>query len=493
MNILKLFADYPFIPSFLDSGKEITDIVYDSRKARPDTIFVAMRGANRDGHDSCMNAYENGCRDFVVEHRVTLPNDAITYLVADSRRALSVMSRSLFQFTPKEEKKLVPTQLIAVTGTKGKTSTCMILRSILEAAGRKVGYIGTLGVMYDGKVLETPNTTPESYEIFRHLRQMRLSGCEDVLIEASSQGVKLHRTADLCFNLGVFTNLSPDHIGPGEHESFEEYLACKRELFSQCALSIGNIDDEYYEQVVSNRFGRLTFGLSEKADYRAEDTAFTVSADGFSTVFTCREKGKRHELKLNLPGMFSVYNALGAIAVARNYGVSYETIQAGLSAVRVKGRTEIVPDTGDVRVLLDYAHNELSVKSLFDMLLLYKPKRLIAVFGCGGNRSKLRRYAMGEIICKTADFSVITSDNPRDEDVGAIIEDIKQGAGEYIKKAVVVPDRREAIEYALSLAGSGDIVAIVGKGDQDYEEIKGVRHPFDERRIVADYFKNASK
>ena len=176
MNILKLFADYPFIPSFLDSGKEITDIVYDSRKARPDTIFVAMRGANRDGHDSCMNAYENGCRDFVVEHRVTLPNDAITYLVADSRRALSVMSRSLFQFTPKEEKKLVPTQLIAVTGTKGKTSTCMILRSILEAAGRKVGYIGTLGVMYDGKVLETPNTTPESYEIFRHLRQMRLSG-----------------------------------------------------------------------------------------------------------------------------------------------------------------------------------------------------------------------------------------------------------------------------------------------------------------------------
>ena len=493
MNILKLFADYPFIPSFLDSGKEITDIVYDSRKARPDTIFVAMRGANRDGHDSCMNAYENGCRDFVVEHRVTLPNDAITYLVADSRRALSVMSRSLFQFTPKEEKKLVPTQLIAVTGTKGKTSTCMILRSILEAAGRKVGYIGTLGVMYDGKVLETPNTTPESYEIFRHLRQMRLSGCEYVLIEASSQGVKLHRTADLCFNLGVFTNLSPDHIGPGEHESFEEYLACKRELFSQCALSIGNIDDEYYEQVVSNRFGRLTFGLSEKADYRAEDTAFTVSADGFSTVFTCREKGKRHELKLNLPGMFSVYNALGAIAVARNYGVSYETIQAGLSAVRVKGRTEIVPDTGDVRVLLDYAHNELSVKSLFDMLLLYKPKRLIAVFGCGGNRSKLRRYAMGEIICKTADFSVITSDNPRDEDVGAIIEDIKQGAGEYIKKAVVVPDRREAIEYALSLTGSGDIVAIVGKGDQDYEEIKGVRHPFDERRIVADYFKNASK
>ena len=191
--------------------------------------------------------------------------------------------------------------------------------------------------------------------------------------------------------------------------------------------------------------------------------------------------------------MFSVYNALGAIAVARNYGVSYGTIQAGLSAVRVKGRTEIVPDTGDVRVLLDYAHNELSVKSLFDMLLLYKPKRLIAVFGCGGNRSKLRRYAMGEIICKTADFSVITSDNPRDEDVGAIIEDIKQGAGEYIKKAVVVPDRREAIEYALSLAGSGDIVAIVGKGDQDYEEIKGVRHPFDERRIVADYFKNASK
>lgn len=493
MNILKLFADYPFIPSFLDSGKEITDIVYDSRKARPDTIFVAMRGANRDGHDSCMNAYENGCRDFVVEHRVTLPNDAITYLVADSRRALSVMSRSLFQFTPKEEKKLVPTQLIAVTGTKGKTSTCMILRSILEAAGRKVGYIGTLGVMYDGKVLETPNTTPESYEIFRHLRQMRLSGCEYVLIEASSQGVKLHRTADLCFNLGVFTNLSPDHIGPGEHESFEEYLACKRELFSQCALSIGNIDDEYYEQVVSNRFGRLTFGLSEKADYRAEDTAFTVSADGFSTVFTCREKGKRHELKLKLPGMFSVYNALGAIAVARNYGGSYETIQAGLSAVRVKGRTEIVPDTGDVRVLLDYAHNELSVKSLFDMLLLYKPKRLIAVFGCGGNRSKLRRYAMGEIICKTADFSVITSDNPRDEDVGAIIEDIKQGAGEYIKKAVVVPDRREAIEYALSLAGSGDIVAIVGKGDQDYEEIKGVRHPFDERRIVADYFKNASK
>lgn len=493
MNILKLFADYPFFPSFLDSGKEIRDIVYDSRKAKPGTIFVAMRGASHDGHESCMDAYERGCRDFVVEHRVPLPNDAITYLVADSRRALSVMSRSLFELDPKTESQLGATHCIAVTGTKGKTSTCMILKSIFEAAGRKVGYIGTLGVMYDGKTIETPNTTPESYEIFRYLREMRLSGCEYVLIEASSQGVKMHRTADLFFDLGIFTNLSPDHIGPGEHESFEEYLACKRELFFQCALSIGNIDDEYYDQVVANRFGRLTFGMAEKADYRAENPQFTISADGFSTVFTCRERGKRHELFLTLPGLFSVYNALGAVAAARNFGVSYETIQAGLAAVKVKGRTEIVPGTGDVRVLLDYAHNELSVKSLFDMLLLYKPKRLIAVFGCGGNRSKLRRYAMGEIICEMADFSVITSDNPRDEEVNDIIEDIKQGAGENIKKAVVVPDRKEAIEYALSLAGSGDIVAIVGKGDQDYEEIKGVRHPFDERRIVADYFKNASR
>lgn len=233
MNILKLFADYPFIPSFLDSGKEITDIVYDSRKARPDTIFVAMRGANRDGHDSCMNAYENGCPGFC--RRAQSDASQRRHHLFGGRlaaRALGDVAQPVPVHAEGGEKTR-PDALIAVTGTKGKTSTCMILRSILEAAGRKVGYIGTLGVMYDGKVLETPNTTPESYEIFRHLRQMRLSGCEYVLIEASSQGVKLHRTADLCFNLGVFTNLSPDHIGPGEHESFEEYLACKRELFSQ--------------------------------------------------------------------------------------------------------------------------------------------------------------------------------------------------------------------------------------------------------------------
>ena len=487
MKILKLFGDYPFIPSYLDNEREITDIVYDSRKAAAGKLFVAMRGVKSDGHDFCAAAYDAGCRDFVVERKVSLPDDAITYLVSDTRRALSVLSKNFFAIP------FAGIRLIAVTGTKGKTSTCLMIKSILEKSGKKVGYIGTLGVMYDGREQRTENSTPESYELFRFLREMYDCGCEFAVMEASSQGVKMKRTADLFFDLCVFTNLSPDHIGPGEHESFEEYLACKKELFGQCALSAGNRDDKYYTSVVTNRHGALTLGLSEGSDIKAENISFETDGGRFRTRFECVEGGRRFEVMLPLPGMFSVYNALAAICSARAFSIPYAQITDGLADVHIKGRTEIVPGTGDISVIIDYAHNELSVKSLFDMLRLYNPRRLIAVFGCGGNRSKLRRYAMGEIISQNADLSVITSDNPRYENPDDIIADIMQGVGDNKAKTITIKDRREAIEYALSKASAGDIVAIVGKGDQDYEEINGIKHPFSEPQIVADYFRKASR
>lgn len=459
---------------------EISDICYDSRKAVAGNIFVAIKGYQSDGHKYVKNAYANGVRVFAVEKVVDLPDDVTIIYIDNSRLFLALASAAFFGHPAKKLK------TVAITGTKGKTSVSYMLKSIFEQAGMKAGIMGTTGIYYPGVSIKTENSTPESYEIHRHFAAMVDAGCNAVVIEATSQGFKLDRTAGINFDIGIYTNLSPDHIGGNEHADFDEYKNCKKKLFSQCKLAIANADSEYFGFMTENAACPVkTYGIASTADLTATDADFSCNEKKLTTSFVCTENGvESREIKLNIPGMFSIYNALAAIQTARALGIDFDDISAALASTYVKGRMEIVPTSNDTTVIIDYAHNELSVSSLFETIKLYAPKRITVIFGCGGNRSKLRRYSMGEIIGKNADLSVITSDNPRYERVEDIIDDIIVGMKKSNGNYIVIPDRKEAIEHAIKNAVAGEIVLIVGKGHQLYEEIDGVQIPFDEREIV---------
>ncbi len=458
---------------------EIKDVVYDSRKAGEDTIFVCITGFQVDGHSFAKDAYNRGTRIFAVEKDIDLPSDATVVKVKDTRKFLAKASANYFG-RPAEK-----LNVIAITGTKGKTSTSFMLKSIYEAAGQKVGVIGSTGTYIGDEQYDTDNSTPESYILHKYFRKMVDEGCETVIIEATSQGFMLSRTYGIKFNTGIFTNLSPDHIGAAEHCDFEDYLRCKKMIFKQSEKVIVNMDSEYFDRIVEGaECPIITYGSKMKADYVFGGAMFTVGKDRLKTVFFCNENGENNEIDLNTPGYFSLYNATAAISAARKDGIGYEAIKTGLRDTFVKGRMEIVPVNKEYTVIIDFAHNEYSVKTLFDTIKLYNPAHIISVFGCGGNRSKLRRYSMGEVIGKNSDLSVVTSDNSRFESVDDIISDILVGMRKTDGKYVIIPDRREAIKEALRNAKEGDVVLLIGKGHEMYEEIEGVKYPFDEREVV---------
>jgi UDP-N-acetylmuramoyl-L-alanyl-D-glutamate--2,6-diaminopimelate ligase len=359
-------------------------------------------------------------------------------------------------------------------------------------AGKKVGLIGTIGAMIGDEHIPSKNTTPESYELHRMFAAMVEAGCEYMVMEVSSQGLKLDRTAGIEFDYGVFTNLSPDHIGPAEHESFEEYLKCKSLLFRQCKIGIVNADDPYYEKILKGHTCLAkTYSANpdsiagQSADLLASDIRF-VNENGklgmHYNVTGCMEC----EAKVNIPGRFSVYNALVTMLVCHLAGIPQEAMLDGLERVRVKGRVEILPVHGNYSLIIDYAHNEVSTRSVLTTLLEYHPKRLICVFGGGGNRSKLRRYDMGEVTGEMADLCVLTCDNPREEDIRDINNDIKVGLEKSHGKYIEIDDRKEAIAYCMKNAKPGDMIVLLGKGHEDYQEIKGVKYHFDEREAVAE-------
>ena len=351
---------------------------------------------------------------------------------------------------------------IGITGTKGKTTTTYLVKSILENAGYKTGLIGTIETIIGENKIPSANTTPESYLVQKYFAEMVEAGCDSVVMEVSSQGLMLHRTAGFQFDIGIFTNIEPDHIGPNEHKDFADYLRCKALLFKQCKVGIFNADAEHLDEILEGHTCEVeTFGFSEKADLRAENTKLVT--------------GK---------GAFSVYNSLTAIAVCRHFGVTPENIQKALKQAKVKGRIEMVKVSDEFTLMIDYAHNAMSLESLLTTLKEYKPNRLVCLFGCGGNRSKLRRYEMGEVSGKLADLTIITSDNPRDEEPQEIIDDIKIGIGKTSGKYVEIIDRKEAIAYAIHHGQPGDIVVLAGKGHEDYQEIKGKKYPMDERVLI---------
>ena len=473
-----------------DLNTEAEDVVYDSRKAVPGTIFVCMKGSRIDSHGFMADVAAQGVKAFVVERDVELPEGTTVVKVASSRHALAMMSAVRFG---NPIRKMIS---VGVTGTKGKTTATHMMKAILEAAGKKVGMIGTTGAVIGDEVFPTMNTTPESYQLQEYFSKMAEAGCEYVLMEVSSQGIKMHRTDGLEFDYGVFTNITPDHIGPDEHADFEEYLYYKSRLFTMCRTGIANRDDEHFEAIVKDRTcGKLyTYGRKEggeKPDFYGSRLRF-VSEPGFvGTEFDLEEKatGAVMDLRLGLPGEFNVDNALAAASLCRAMGISEDAIREGLEHVRVNGRMEIAYSSEKCTVIIDYAHNAVSMESLLETLRAYHPKRLVCVFGSGGNRSKERRYSMGEIGGKMADLCILTADNSRYEKTEDIIADIRSHLEPTGGAFVEIPDRREAIYYSLSHAQPGDMIAIIGKGHEDYQEINGVRTHFLDREVVEEAVK----
>ncbi len=459
---------------------EITTLINDSRKVEKGSAFVCISGAVSDGHRFAPEVVQKGAAALIVEKDVEVPGDVTVIKVPDSRYALALMSAAYFGH-PAEKLKI-----IGITGTKGKTTTTYMIKSILEDVGHKVGLIGTIEAIIGEKRIPAANTTPESYTIHKYFAEMVEAGCDSVVMEVSSQGLMLCRTAGIPFEIGIFTNLGHDHIGPNEHKNFEDYKRCKGLLFRQCRLGIANIDDPWYEDVFQGATCRVeTFGLSQKADIRAEDTHL-VSRPGYLGVAYHVSGKMNFDVEIDIPGTFSVYNSLTAIAVCGHFGVPEEVIQKALKAAKVKGRIEMVKVSDEFTLMIDYAHNAMSLESLLTTLREYHPARLVCLFGCGGNRSKDRRYEMGEVSGRLADLSIITSDNPRFEEPQDIINDIKTGIGRTSGKYVEICDRKEAIKYAIANGQPGDVIVLAGKGHEDYQEIKGVKYPMDERVLIAE-------
>lgn len=459
---------------------EVKDVVYDSRKVSNGSMFICIRGAVVDGHTFAADVAQKGAAVLIVEEPVQVPDSVTVIQVEDSRYAMALISAAYFGY-PAEKLKV-----IGITGTKGKTTTTYMVKSILENAGYKVGLIGTIEAIIGDKVIPAANTTPESYVVQQYFAEMLENGCDCVVMEVSSQGLMLHRTAGFEFELGIFTNIEPDHIGPAEHDSFEDYMHCKGLLFQQCKVGIINADAEHLETVLEGHTCQIeTYGIDNPADLRAVNVQL-VSKLGYLGISYDLTGLMNFHVEIDIPGKFSIYNSLTAIAICRHFNVSEENIVKALAGARVKGRIEMVKVSDDFTLMIDYAHNAMALESLLSTLRQYNPHRLVCLFGCGGNRSKLRRYEMGEVSGKLADLTIITSDNPRFEEPQDIIDDIKIGIEKTKGAYVEIPDRKEAIAYAIKHGESGDIVILAGKGHEDYQEIKGKKYPMDERDLIRD-------
>ena len=451
---------YVLVSGSLDQN--VDEVIYDSRKARPDSVFVCIQGSTRDSHEFIPDVLKAGCKVLVIEKEVEVPADVTVIRVENGRLALAELSAARFGY-PAE--KLIT---IGITGTKGKTTTSYMIKAVLEAAGKKTGLIGTNGAVIGDEKFPTSNTTPESYVVQEYFHKMVEAGCECCVMEVSSQALMLHRVGGIMFDYGLFTNISPDHIGPKEHKSFEEYLFYKSRLLTVCKTGVVNRLTDHYEEITRDASCRLvTYALGGNADFTGDDIHYASDHDFVGIEFSVHGP-LNGRVRVGMPGKFNADNALAALAVC---------------SLALSGCS----------VIVDYAHNAVSMESLLSTLRDYHPKRLVCVFGCGGNRARDRRYSMGEIGGKMADLCIITADNPRFEKNEDIIKDIEVGLAKTDGKYIVIPDRREAIFYAIHNAEEGDMIAIIGKGHEDYQEIEGVKHHFLDREVVEEAVKEIGK
>lgn len=472
---------------------EIEGITFDSREVKENYLFVAITGVVTDGHIYIPKAIELGAsviicenKEMYLKYKVEYP-DKTFFLVKNARRALAIVSKAFYD---NASDKLT---IIGLTGTKGKTSTSFMIAKILNEAGKRCGIIGTTGAYFEDLYIEMNHSTPESRDLHALFSKMLSLGATHVVMEVSSQALMMYRVYGIEFEVGVFTNISPDHIGDGEHKDFDDYLYCKSKLFTMCKKAVINADSDKAQYILDvckvNDVSVTTYGCENTSvTYRAQNENFFIK-DGMKTKFDIVEKDNIHSIEVSVPGKFSVFNALCATSVAFTMGIDIEHIRKALSNVKVIGRIEPVENKNlKAPVIIDYAHNAMSLESLFTAVKAYNPKRIICVFGCGGNRSKLRRYEMGEISGKFADLSIITADNSRFEELDDIISDILIGMHKTDGQYEIVKDRKEAIYRAIDLSEEGDIILLAGKGQETYLDVKGVKTHFDEREVVNSYF-----
>lgn len=478
MKLLQLIEGltYEVLQGNLDI--EINNIHNDSRNVGTGDLFFCITGAVSDGHSYAIDVANKGAKVLVVEKEVTVDEKVTVIKVPSTRYAMGIISS---RFYGEPSKKLT---VIGITGTKGKTTTTYMIKEMLASAGIETGLIGTIEIIDGKNVIPAKNTTPESIILHRHLKDMVDNGMKAVVMEVSSQGLMLDRVAGVDFDYGIFTNLSNDHIGPNEHSSFEEYMMWKAKLFTMCKVGIFNIDDKHAVDMQGKCNCKVvTYSLDKAADYKASGLKL-YSQDGVLGIEYQLSGKIQDNIVVDMPGEFTVHNSLAAIAVADLMGVPVDRIKNILESIKVRGRVELIPISDKFTILIDYAHNAMALESLLTAIKAYKPKRLVSLFGCGGNRSKDRRYEMGEVSGNMADFTIITSDNPRFEEPLDIMEDIKIGIGKTEGQYISIADRKEAIRYSIMNAEEEDVIVLAGKGHEDYQEICGVKHHMDERDLI---------
>ncbi len=461
---------------------DITNIDSDSRNIKKDGMFIAIKGFTTDGHDFIQTAIENGAKVIMVEQgvdikKINIPSDITIIMAEDTRKALAISSCNFYDNPSRKFK------LIGITGTKGKTTTAFMTKAILEKQGKKVGLIGTIATYIGSKKIEdSDRTTPESIKLQKIFADMVEAGCEAVVMEVSSQSLKLNRVYGCDFDIAVFTNFSEDHISPKEHPDMQDYFNSKVKLFEMAKMGFVNADDLYSSKIPKMFKDKeiLTYGIDNSCNLLAKDITITNSYVDFKVKLA----DKNERVKTGIPGRFSVYNSLAAISIALKLGCSADTIKEALLEVRVPGRSELINNKLELPIMVDYAHSPESLENILNAVKSYTRGKVISVFGCGGDRDTGKRPIMGEISGRIADFTFITSDNPRTEKPEEIVKQIEEGIVKTKGKYKVIVDRTKAIEEAIKMATKRDIIVLAGKGHEPYQEINGQKYPFDERIIV---------
>ena len=461
---------------------DIKSIETDSRKVTENTLFVAIVGFETDGHKFIKQAVENGATAIMVQEGAKIKktdiNDKVTIIMAQDTRI--ALSRAASNFYGNPSKKF---KLIGVTGTKGKTTTTFMIKAILEAMGQKTGLIGTVAnYIGDRNLGESSRTTPDSLELQRLFNEMVKEKVETVIMEVSSQALKLHRVDDLDFDIGIFTNFSEDHISKNEHPDMEDYFNSKLKLMKMSKYGFINADDFRVTKIKKLLPDKdiKSFGIDNECDLLAKDITITNS----SVDFKVKIDGKNERIKTGIPGRFSVYNSLAAICASTKLGANADQIKEALLNVRVPGRSELVDNKKGLTIMIDYAHSPESLQSILNAVKSYTRGKVISVFGCGGDRDKGKRPIMGQISGNIADFTIVTSDNPRTEKPEDIVADIEVGCKKSKGNYTVIVNRTEAIKYAINMATKNDIIVLAGKGHETYQEINGEKRHYDEREII---------